>query len=300
MSGRDCAGCRQDGAEDLMNAITSDIHAAQADTQELWTDPRSRADAQPDRRAEVQLRGLPADAYAPDSRTNTGLQEVFRGVFPIDDFAGRGRLEFVNYELEEPKYDVEECIQRGMNYAAPLKVILRLIVWDVDEDTGARSIRDIKEQPVYMGDMPLMTDNGTFIINGTERVIVSQMHRSPGVFFDHDKGKTHSQRQVPVRRARHSLSRLLAGFRVRQQGHGLCPHRPEAEAAGHDTALCAGERCRASRIAPSASQQVRIRTRSISAAWMPKPILNYFYGQVVFTLTPRAGRVRSTPMRSVA
>jgi DNA-directed RNA polymerase subunit beta len=127
-----------------------------------------------------------------DSRTNTGLQEVFKSVFPIDDFAGRGRLEFVYYELEEPKYDVEECIQRGMTFAAPLKVILRLIVWDVDEDTGARSIRDIKEQPVYMGDMPLMTDNGTFIINGTERVIVSQMHRSPGVFFDHDKGKTHS------------------------------------------------------------------------------------------------------------
>ncbi len=127
-----------------------------------------------------------------DSRTNTGLQEVFKSVFPIDDFAGRGRLEFVHYELEDPKYDVEECIQRGMTYAAPLKVILRLIVWDLDEDTGAKSIRDIKEQPVYMGDMPLMTDNGTFIINGTERVIVSQMHRSPGVFFDHDKGKTHS------------------------------------------------------------------------------------------------------------
>jgi len=129
---------------------------------------------------------------SPDSRTQTGLQEVFKSVFPIDDFAGRGRLEFVYYELEDPKYDVEECIQRGLTYAAPLKVILRLIVWDLDEDTGARSIRDIKEQPVYMGDMPLMTDNGTFIINGTERVIVSQMHRSPGVFFDHDKGKTHS------------------------------------------------------------------------------------------------------------
>ncbi|GBQ71132.1 DNA-directed RNA polymerase subunit beta [Ameyamaea chiangmaiensis NBRC 103196] len=129
---------------------------------------------------------------APDSRQQAGLQEVFRSVFPINDFAGRGRLEFVSYELEEPKYDVEECIQRGLTFAAPLKVILRLIVWDVDEDTGSRSIRDIKEQPVYMGDMPLMTDNGTFIINGTERVIVSQMHRSPGVFFDHDKGKTHS------------------------------------------------------------------------------------------------------------
>ena len=177
----------------------------------------------------------------PDSRTQTGLQEVFRSVFPIDDFAGRGRLEFVYYELEEPKYDVEECIQRGMTFAAPLKVILRLIVWDVDEDTGARSIRDIKEQPVYMGDMPLMTDNGTFIINGTERVIVSQMHRSPGVFFDHDKGKTHSQRQVPVRRAGDPVSRLLAGFRVRQQGPRVRPHRPQAQAAGHDAAVRAGE-----------------------------------------------------------
>src|SRR6201998_208589 len=127
-----------------------------------------------------------------DSRVHAGLQDVFKGAFPMADVAGRGRLGFVYYELEEPKYDVEECIQRGMTYAAPLKVILRLIVWDVDEDTGARAIRDIKEQPVYMGDMPLMTDNGTFIINGTERVIVSQMHRSPGVFFDHDKGKTHS------------------------------------------------------------------------------------------------------------
>ena len=128
----------------------------------------------------------------PDARSTTGLQEVFKSVFPIEDFTGRGRLEFVYYELEEPKYDVEECIQRGMTYAAPLKVVLRLIVWDIDEDTGAKSIRDIKEQPVYMGDMPLMTDNGTFVVNGTERVIVSQMHRSPGVFFDHDKGKTHA------------------------------------------------------------------------------------------------------------
>ncbi|MCA1939799.1 MAG: DNA-directed RNA polymerase subunit beta [Caenispirillum bisanense] len=127
-----------------------------------------------------------------NGRTVSGLEEVFRSVFPIKDFAGKGELEFVRYELEEPKYDVEECQQRGMTFAAPLKVTLRLVVWDVDEDTGARSIRDIKEQDVYMGDMPLMTDKGTFIINGTERVIVSQMHRSPGVFFDHDKGKTHS------------------------------------------------------------------------------------------------------------
>ena len=101
-------------------------------------------------------------------------------------------LEYVSYEFEEPKYDVEECIQRDMTYAAPLKVKLRLIVFETDEETGARSVKDIKEQDVYMGDIPLMTDKGTFIVNGTERVIVSQMHRSPGVFFDHDKGKTHS------------------------------------------------------------------------------------------------------------
>ena len=127
-----------------------------------------------------------------EDRGNHGLQEVFKSVFPIQDFSSRGTLEFVSYEFEEPKYDVEECQQRGMTYAAPLKVTLRLVVWDIDEETGARSVRDIKEQDVYMGDMPLMTENGTFVINGTERVIVSQMHRSPGVFFDHDKGKTHS------------------------------------------------------------------------------------------------------------
>jgi len=127
-----------------------------------------------------------------EQRTDTGLQEVFKSVFPIKDFSSRGTLEFVKYEFEEPKYDVDECQQRGMTYAAPLKVTLRLVVWDVDDETGARSIRDIKEQDVYMGDMPLMTNNGTFVVNGTERVIVSQMHRSPGVFFDHDKGKTHS------------------------------------------------------------------------------------------------------------
>ncbi|MEL7278114.1 MAG: DNA-directed RNA polymerase subunit beta [Pseudomonadota bacterium] len=121
-----------------------------------------------------------------------GLMGVFQSVFPIKDFNETSILEFVKYELEHPKYDVDECMQRDMTYAAPLKVTLRLIVFEVDEDTGARSVKDIKEQDVYMGDLPLMTPNGTFIVNGTERVIVSQMHRSPGVFFDHDKGKTHS------------------------------------------------------------------------------------------------------------
>ena len=121
-----------------------------------------------------------------------GIKGVFQSVFPIKDFNETAVLEFVKYELEKPKYDVEECQQRDMTYAAPLKVTLRLIVFDIDEDTGAKSVKDIKEQDVFMGDMPLMTPNGTFVVNGTERVIVSQMHRSPGVFFDHDKGKTHS------------------------------------------------------------------------------------------------------------
>ena len=125
-------------------------------------------------------------------RTDTGLQEVFKSVFPIHDFAGRGDLEFVRYELDEPKYDVDECIKRGLTFAAPVRATLRLVVWDVDEETGARTIRDIKEQDVYMGDLPMMTATGTFIVNGTERVVVSQMHRSPGVFFDHDSGKNTS------------------------------------------------------------------------------------------------------------
>ena len=223
---------------------------------------------------------------APDSRTNTGLQEVFKSVFPIDDFAGRGRLEFVYYELEDPKYDVEECIQRGMNYAAPLKVILRLIVWDVDEDTGARSIRDIKEQPVYMGDMPLMTDNGTFIINGTERVIVSQMHRSPGVFFDHDKGKTHSSgkflfaaRVIPYRGSWLDFefdSKDMVYVRIdrkRKLPVTTLLYALESEAS---------EKNRTDRVAAGEDPDT-IEIRGLDA----ESILNFFYGQVVFTRTAK-------------
>ncbi len=125
-------------------------------------------------------------------RPDEGLQAVFRSVFPVKDFSERASLEFVSYEFEPPKYDVEECVQRDMTYAAPLKVKMRLVVFDTDEETGAKSVKDIKEQDVYMGDIPLMTHKGTFIVNGTERVIVSQMHRSPGVFFGHDRGKTHA------------------------------------------------------------------------------------------------------------
>jgi len=220
---------------------------------------------------------------SPDSRTVTGLQEVFRSVFPIDDFAGRGRLEFVQYELEEPKYDVEECIQRGLNYAAPLKVRLRLIVWDVDEETGSRTVRDIKEQDVYMGDMPLMTDNGTFIINGTERVIVSQMHRSPGVFFDHDRGKTHSSgkylfaaRVIPYRG-----SWLDFEFDAKD----ICYVRIDRKRKLPVTTLlyaldsAATEMQRVERAAPLEPHEVH--------GMDAEEILNSFYGQVVFARGPK-------------
>ena len=128
----------------------------------------------------------------PEDREDIGLQAVFNKVFPISDFSGVAELRFVKYELEEPKYDVEECIQRGGTFGSLLKVTLNLIIREVDEETGVSSVKDIKEQDVYLGDMPLMTSRGTFVFNGTTRVVVSQMHRSPGVFFDHDKGKSHS------------------------------------------------------------------------------------------------------------
>jgi DNA-directed RNA polymerase subunit beta len=148
---------------------------------------------------------LQADVPA-DERELVGLQAVFNSVFPIKDFGETSSLEFVSYALDRPKYDVDECRARGMTFAAPIKVVVRLVVWDVDDESGTQSIRDVKEQEVYFGEIPLMTEHGTFIINGTERVVVSQLHRSPGVFFDHDKGKTHasgkklfSARVIPYR-----------------------------------------------------------------------------------------------------
>ena len=221
-----------------------------------------------------------------DSRMHAGLQEVFKSVFPIDDFAGRGRLEFVYYELEEPKYDVEECIQRGMTYAAPLKVVLRLIVWDVDEDTGARSIRDIKEQPVYMGDMPLMTDNGTFIINGTERVIVSQMHRSPGVFFDHDKGKTHSSgkylfaaRVIPYRG-----SWLDFEFDSKDLVYVRIDRKRKLPVT---TLLYALESAATAELREQRQAKGETLELGEIRGMDPEEILGYFYGQVVFDRTPK-------------
>jgi DNA-directed RNA polymerase subunit beta len=142
----------------------------------------------------------------PDQRGNYGLQGAFNSVFPISDFSGKCSLEFVSYKIGDVRYDMQECVQKGMTYAAPLKIVVRLVVFDTERNTEPKPIRDIKEQEIYFGEIPLMTENGTFIVNGTERVIVSQLHRSPGIFFDHDKGKTlasgkliYSSRVIPIR-----------------------------------------------------------------------------------------------------
>ena len=143
---------------------------------------------------------------APEKRKDIGLQAVFKSVFPIKDFTGSASLEFVSYRFGDVKHGIEECIHRGMTYEIPVRITARLVVYDIDTETGVSNIRDIKEQEIYFGTIPLMTDKGTFIINGTERVVVSQLHRSSGVFFDHDKGKSHSSgkiiyssRIIPVR-----------------------------------------------------------------------------------------------------
>jgi len=219
---------------------------------------------------------------APAQRTDTGLQAVFRSVFPIKDFSERGTLEFVKYAFEPPKYDVEECQQRGMTFSAPLKVTLRLVVWDVDEETKARSIRDIKEQDVYMGDMPLMTANGTFVINGTERVIVSQMHRSPGVFFDHDKGKTHSSgkylfaaRVIPYRG-----SWLDFEFDAKDLVYVRIDRRRKLPVT---TLLMAFEDDRTAKLRAKRQSEGRTIEPNEIRGMSADDILNYFYDRVVFT-----------------
>ena len=137
-------------------------------------------------------RKLLQEGVAPMQRIDEGLQAAFKSVFPIESYSGAASLDFVGYRLGQPTFDMRECQQRGLIYSAPLYATLRLIVFEKSDSGGAKTLRDMKEQEVYMGEMPLMTEKGTFVINGTERVIVSQLHRSPGVFFDHDKGKTHS------------------------------------------------------------------------------------------------------------
>src|ERR671910_666175 len=127
---------------------------------------------------------------APESRKNEGLQAAFTSIFPIVSHSGNAKLEFVSYSLGEPPFDVKECQQRGLTYASPLRAKVRLVI--LDKDAPKPTTKEVKEQEVYMGEIPLMTTTGSFVINGTERVIVSQLHRSPGVFFEHDRGKTHS------------------------------------------------------------------------------------------------------------
>ena len=231
---------------------------------------------------------------AAHERTNTGLQEVFRSVFPIRDFSDRGTLEFVKYEFEEPKYDVEECQQRGMTFAAPLKVTLRLVVWDIDEDTGARSIRDIKEQDVYMGDMPLMTANGTFVVNGTERVIVSQMHRSPGVFFDHDKGKTHSSgkylfaaRIIPYRG-----SWLDFEFDAKDLVYVRIDRRRKLPVT---TLLMALDGLETEKLRAAKKEQGEALSPAETVGMSAEEILSYFYDTIVFTNTKKGWKAPFDP-----
>ncbi|MFZ5671358.1 MAG: DNA-directed RNA polymerase subunit beta [Pseudomonadota bacterium] len=204
-------------------------------------------------------------------RANEGLQAVFKSVFPISDFTGQAMLEFVRYEFEPPKYDVDECQQRGMTFAAPLKVTLRLIVFEVDQDTGAKSVKDIKEQDVYMGDMPFMTSNGTFVVNGTERVIVSQMHRSPGVFFDHDKGKTHSSGKL-----------LFAARIIPYRGSWL-----DFEFDAKDIIHVRIDRRR----------KLPITTLLYALGLDGEQILNYFYKTVPYTQTNEGWRTPFDPQR---
>jgi DNA-directed RNA polymerase beta subunit len=180
------------------------------------------------------------DGVPVEERGDYGLHAAFKSVFPIVSYSGNAALEYVDYTLGKPVFDVDECVLRGTTYACALRVKVRLIIYD--KESSSKSIKDIKEQEVYMGDLPLMTETGTFIINGTERVIVSQLHRSPGVFFDHDKGKTHSSGQAAVLRAGDPVPRFLARLRVRPQGQRLRPHRPSPQAAGDH--LAAGARLR--------------------------------------------------------
>jgi len=204
-------------------------------------------------------------------RLEEGLQAVFNSVFPISDFSGTSLLEFVSYEFEPPKYDTEECRQRDMTYSAPLKVTLRLIVFDVDEDTGAKSVKDIKEQDVYMGDMPLMTDNGTFIINGTERVIVSQMHRSPGVFFDHDKGKTHSSGKL-----------LFAARIIPYRGSWL-----DIEFDAKDIVFARIDRRR----------KIPVTSLLLALGLDPEEILDTYYNKIEYTRSDEGWRIPFAPER---
>ncbi len=225
-----------------------------------------------------------------------GLEEVFKSIFPIKDFSGNGELEFVKYVLEEPKYDEEECIKRDMTYAAPIRATLRLVVWDIDDATGAKSIHDIKEQDVYMGDIPLMTDKGTFIFNGTERVVVSQMHRSPGVFFDSDGGKTissgkklFSARIIPYRG-----SWLDFEFDAKDLMYARIDRRRKLPVTSILYSLYSKET--EEKVAKLAKSGKKIALEDIRG--MDKEeILNYFYETETYTADKKAWRMKFEPSR---
>lgn len=231
-----------------------------------------------------------------NQREEIGLHEVLKSTFPIKDFSGKAQLEYYKYELEKPKYDVDECRQRGLTFAAPLKVTLRLVVWDIHEDTSSRSIRDIKEQDVYMGDMPLMTDNGTFIVNGIERVIVSQMHRSPGVFFDHDKGKSHSSgkylfaaRVVPYRG-----SWLDFEFDPKDLIHARIDRRRKLPVTAFLMALDSAE---TAELRKEYAEKGENLPANLITGMSREEILNYFYETVTYTKHKHGWKTAFDPAR---
>ena len=179
---------------------------------------------------------LQAD-IAPQKRTIEGLQAAFDAAFPIVSHNGFVEMKFIEYNLAKPAFDVRECQTRGLTFASAVRAKVQLIIYDRESSTSqSKVVKEVKEQEVYMGEVPLMTDKGSFIINGTERVIVSQLHRSPGVFFEHDKGKTHSSGKLLFSARDHPVPRLLARLRVRPEGHAVLPRRPPPQDAGHDPA----------------------------------------------------------------
>ena len=209
------------------------------------------------------LRSDPSTGYV------SGLEKTLRSVFPIEDFAGTAHLDFDHYVLEDPKYDTDECRQRGLTYAAPMRVTLRLTTFEIDPETEAKSVIDIKEQDVYMGDMPLMTMNGTFIINGTERVIVSQMHRSPGVLFDHDRGKTHASGKY-----------LFAARVIPYRGSWL-----DFEFDAKDIVNVRIDRKR----------KLPVTTLLLALGLSPEEILNHFYNTISYTRGQNGWQVPYSP-----
>ena len=185
------------------------------------------------------------EGATPDGREDEGLHAAFKSVFPIESYSGDAALEYVRYRLEKPMFDVSECRLRGKTYAASLRVTLRLVLYEKETGSGRgvqgrrdAVVKDVKEQEVYMGEIPLMTDTGTFIINGTERVIVAQLHRSPGVFFEHDRGKTHSSGKLLFSARVIPYRGIMARFRVRSEGSRIRAYRSSTEAPGNDSPAC--------------------------------------------------------------